>query len=71
MNLPKKDKPFESWRSVRDVEAVRNSVLSVLQTLTIKPDDAALPPEDGTHYETQLKACIANNAITNKSYQFD
>lgn len=71
MSLPKKDKPFESWKAVRDVEAIRNSVLNVLQTLTKKPDDAALPPEDGTYYETQLKVWIANNAITHKSYQFN
>lgn len=71
MNLPKKDKPFESWRSVRDVEVVRNSVLGVLHSLTTKPEAAALPAEDGTHYETQLKTWIESNAITHKSFQFD
>ncbi len=71
MTLPKKDKPFESWKAVRDIEAVRNSVLGVLRALTLKPSDTALPPEDGTHYETHLKAWIVNNASANKSYQFD
>ncbi len=71
MKLPKKDKPFESWRTVRDVEAVRNSVLAVLQALIAKPHDAALPPEDGTHYEKQLKSWIEGNGITDKSFQFD
>lgn len=71
MILPKKDKPFESWRTVRNIEAVRNSVLGVLQVLTTKPDGAALPPEDGAHYETHLKAWIANHAIANKAYLFD
>jgi hypothetical protein len=71
MSLPKKDKPFESWKAVRDVEAVRNSVFGVLQTLVTKPDDAVLPPVDGTHYEALLKNWIANNAIDDASYQFD
>lgn len=71
MKLPKKDKPYESWRAVRDVEAIRNSVLDVLKALTTKPADAALPPEDGTLYETHLKAWVSSNAITEKAYQFD
>lgn len=71
MDLPKKDKPFESWKAVRDIEAVRNSVLGVLQTLTSKLDDAATRAADGTHYDTQLKAWVAKNAISSKSYQFD
>ncbi|MBF5039360.1 ATP-dependent endonuclease [Methylophilus sp. 13] len=71
MDLPKKDKPFESWRAVRDVEAVRNSVLGVLQALIAKPKDTTLPPEDGSHYETQLKTWIKINGITDKSFQFD
>lgn len=71
MKLPKKDKPFESWRAVRDNEAIRNSVLGVLNALTKKPVGLALPPEDGTAYEVHLKTWIDKNAITNKSYQFD
>lgn len=71
MDLPKKDKPFESWRAVRDTEAVRNSVLGVLRVLTKEPDGVALPAEDGTQYEAHLKAWIADKTITHKSYQFD
>lgn len=72
MTLPKKDKPFESWKAVRDVEGVRHSVLDVLQTLTSKHDeDGVLPPDDGVHYEKQLKDWVKNNAITLKAYQFD
>nr|WP_197085507.1 TOPRIM nucleotidyl transferase/hydrolase domain-containing protein [Cellvibrio sp. pealriver] len=71
MDLPKKDKPFESWKAVRDIDVIRNSVLKVLQALTIKSDDVGIAPEDGTNYETQLKTWIANKSITHKSYQFD
>ena len=71
MKLPKKDKPFESWRSVRDNETVRKSVLDILQTLVNKVENGVLPNEDGTQYETHLKAWIAKNSISHKSYQFD
>jgi putative ATP-dependent endonuclease of the OLD family len=71
MKLPKKDKPFESWKSVRDDGAIRASVLGVLETLITKPEDADLPAEDGTNYEVHLKAWIADSGIDNKSFQFD
>ncbi len=71
MELPKKDKPFESWKAVRDVEEVRNSVLKLLKILAPKYDDTVLTLEDGIHYETHLKTWIKDNNITNKSYQFD
>lgn len=71
MKLPKKDKPFESWKTVRDDESIRNSVLGVLKVLTTKPTHACLLPEDGINYEAQLKSWIAKNSITTKAYQFD
>lgn len=71
MSLPKKDKPYESWRAVRDKEAVRNSVLSVLKELTSPPDDDGVPPHDGTSYEAHLKAWIAANSVDSKPYKFD
>lgn len=71
MKLPKKDKPFESWKAVRDDGAIRASVLGVLETLITKPEDADLPAEDGTNYEVHLKAWIADSGIDNKSFQFD
>ena len=69
MDLPKKDKPFESWKAVRNIENVRNSVLDLLKALiTTQPANATLPPEDGSHYEAQLNQWIANNPTeVNKS----
>jgi predicted ATP-dependent endonuclease of OLD family len=71
MSLPKKDKPFESWKAVRDNEIVRDSVLTLLQTLIGKSTDAELPPQDGTNYEKQLKDWVASNTAEGKAYQFD
>lgn len=71
MNLPKKDKPFESWRAVRDYKDIRDSVFDVLKSLTTKPVELTLPPEDGSQYEVHLQDWIAQNAITDKAFQFD
>jgi len=71
MSLPKKDKPYESWRAVRDNEAVRNSVLGVLKELTSPPAGTNLPPQDGANYEAHLKAWIAAGAVDLKAYKFD
>ena len=71
MKLPKKDKPFESWKAVRDDGAIRASVLGVLESLITKPEDADLPAEDGTNYEVHLKDWIADSGTDNKSFQFD
>ena len=71
MSLPKKDKPYESWRAVRDIEAVRNSVLSVLKELTSPPGDDGVSPHDGTSYEAHLKSWIAANSVDSKQYKFD
>jgi predicted ATP-dependent endonuclease of OLD family len=71
MSLPKKDKPFESWKAVRDDETVRGSILNLLQILINKSVDTELPPQDGTNYEEQLKVWITDNATDDKAYQFD
>lgn len=71
MILPKKDKPYESWRTVRDSDVVRGSVLKVLRSLNAESNNADLPLEDGTNYETQLKDWLAANNITDISYQLD
>jgi len=71
MKLPKKDKPYESWKAVRDDESICSSVLGVLKALTTQPTDAVILPEDGINYEAQIKKWIAKNSITNEAYQFD
>jgi putative ATP-dependent endonuclease of the OLD family len=71
MALPKKDKPFESWKAVRDDATIRNSVDAMLCSLTTKPSDTALPLEDGSYYEAQLKSWIATKSPTQNAYQFD
>jgi predicted ATP-dependent endonuclease of OLD family len=71
MRLPKKDKPFESWKAVRDSRTIRTSVLNVLNTLISESFATSLPPEDGTYYENHLKNWITQNKITDKAYQFD
>ena len=71
MSLPKKDKPFESWKSVRDNETVCTSVLNMLQALLTNQNFVELPLEDGTNYEKQLKSWVSEKGINDKSYSFD
>jgi len=71
MQLPKKDKPFESWKAVRDNEVIRKSVLDILWILNTKVPVGEESPEDGKNYEKQLKDWIASNHIKENSYQFD
>ena len=71
MSLPKKDKPFESWKSVRDNETVCTSVFNMFQALLTNQNFVELPLEDGTNYEKQLKSWISENGISDKSYSFD
>ena len=71
MNLPKKDKPFESWKAVRDIPAVNKSVLDMLKVLTRSASDANLSMQDGTFYESLLKTWIKDQNITDNFYRFD
>ncbi len=71
MNLPSKDKPYESWRTVRDDETIRSSVLKVLNDLLNDSVETAIPPEDGTNFEMQLKGWISEKSIDSIAYKFD
>lgn len=71
MNLPTKDKPYESWKAVRDNDDVRNSVLKVLNTLLTNTGEESSSDEEGTKYESQLKAWIKANGVTAPAFQFD
>lgn len=70
MDLPSKDKPYESWRTVRDDVAIRDCVLGVLNTLLAPSDPTNIAAEDGTNYEVQLKAWINANGIADAKFQF-
>ncbi|UUZ62038.1 hypothetical protein LP417_17045 [Polaromonas sp. P1-6] len=70
MELPFKDKPYESWRTVRDDVAIRDCVLGVLDTLLAPFDPAHMAAEDGTNYDAQLKTWIKANDITDAPFQF-
>lgn len=70
MDLPTKDKPYESWRAVRDVPEIRNSVLTVLNNLLTPFDPANITIEDGTNFEVQLKDWIKAKNIKDVSFQF-
>lgn len=72
MTLPDKDKPYEAWKSVREGDAVRASVRSVLDALlTSNPDNEAKVAVDGSQYEPLLKAWIADNKVDSPAYKFD
>jgi len=72
MTLPDKDKPYEAWKSVREDDAVRASVRSVLDALlTLNPDDQAKVAEDGSQYEPLLRTWIADNKVDSPAYEFD
>ena len=71
MNLPAKDKPYESWKTVRDNAEVRDSVLKVLNALLTPSVKEKNSEEDGAKYESQLKAWIKANAVSTPAFQFD
>jgi putative ATP-dependent endonuclease of OLD family len=70
MVLPKKDKPYQSWRAVRDEAAIRGSVLAMLKNLLEKTDPQNLPSDDGTNYEAQLKDWVATKLVDHPSFKF-
>lgn len=70
MVLPSKDKPYESWRIVRDDGVVRDSVLLLLKNLLEKTEQQNLPADDGTTYEPQLKAWIEAKGIDHPAFKF-
>jgi len=71
MDLPTKDKPYESWKTVRDNDDVRNSVLKVLNVLLAPVGEETNSEEDGAKYESQLKTWIKANNVTDVKFKFD
>jgi hypothetical protein len=71
MALPKKDKPFESWKAVRGDESIRKSVRVVFDELckvTVAPE---VPDEDGANFEVLLKAWMKAKGIGDPAFKFD
>ena len=71
MELPSKDKPYQTWRSVRDDAGLRDGVLAVLNKLLEKCDPENIADMDGVNYENQLKTWIVANNIVDAAFQFD
>lgn len=69
MTLPAKDKPYESWKSVRNNEGIRATVSELLNALLMPTDSVNVGLEDGANFEAQLKTWINTNGITHASYQ--
>lgn len=71
MSLPDKDKPFETWRAVRENQNVKASVRKILNELCAFPDaESANHADDGAHYERMLKDWVAVNDIREAAYTF-
>lgn len=71
MDLPSKDKPYESWKTVRDNEDVRSSVLKVLKSLLSHPEAENNAEEDGGNYENQLRTWVKASGVTDPAFQFN
>lgn len=71
MTLPTKDKPYEAWRTVREVDSVRASVRIIFDALLAPNHDQGTEAIlDGFQYESQLKAWIGANGIDLPAFKF-
>jgi hypothetical protein len=71
MDLPDKDKPFETWRAVRKSPQVKASVRAILDELCAPAGaDAGAHANDGAGYEAKLKDWAEANAAGNLAYVF-
>ncbi len=71
MDLPVKDKPYESWKAVRDDATIRASVRSVLDSLLASNSaDDVSDPSDGLNFETLLRAWIQANNVASQAFVF-
>lgn len=71
MVLPSKDKPFEAWRKVQADKSVMTSVRGVLDGLAQTTPHADPDPQDGEHFEVQIKAWAETNAKEDPAFKFD
>ena len=71
MELPDKDKPFETWRAVRNSPQVKASVRAILDELCAPAGaDAGAHANDGGGYEEKLKKWADASAAGNEAYVF-
>ncbi|WP_412763456.1 ATP-dependent nuclease [Rodentibacter abscessus] len=72
MKLPSKDKPFESWKAIRENKTIRDSVEAVLKDLISKYTESSTLDLDGKNYEKILKNWICkNNKSAEPRYKFE
>jgi energy-coupling factor transporter ATP-binding protein EcfA2 len=70
MDLPSKDKPYESWKAVREIPEVQQSVRRVLTALMANDGHDPLSPEDGANHESLLKAWVQASGIDEPCFDF-
>lgn len=70
MDLPSKDKPYASWKAVRDETVIRASVVHALENLQAQFDPANISAEDGVNYDQQIKDWIKTKAIVDPAFVF-
>ncbi|VEJ21999.1 ATP-dependent nuclease [Neisseria animaloris] len=68
MKLPNKDKPFESWKAVKENSEICLSVESMLDQLIDESTD--IQEKDGSNYEEILKDWIGDNGNEDIRYKF-
>lgn len=68
MKLPNKDKPFESWKAVKENSEICSSVESMLDQLIDETSD--IQEKDGSNYEEILKDWIGDNGNEDIRYKF-
>ncbi|QLB16610.1 hypothetical protein A6B40_02910 [Mannheimia varigena] len=73
MVLPSKDKPFASWKAIRENKSIQNSVEAILRDLiSDHTTDLGILEQDGTNYEAILKNWIQeNNKSEELRYKFE
>lgn len=72
MSLPDKDKPFETWKAVRDNDAVKMSVRTILEELRAAPTaESGDHANDGKHYEARVKAWAELHAPEDLAFSFE
>lgn len=69
MELPSKDKPFESWKAVKNNSVIRTSIESLLQDLLT--ENPNIPECDGSKYDQILREWVNQNHKTEPCYNFD
>jgi putative ATP-dependent endonuclease of OLD family len=71
MALPDKDKPYQTWKEVRENAEVKESVRKILEELCAVPmPESGDHPDDGGHFENKLRSWIDEKKIDDAAYAF-